>query len=72
MEKEKNKTTQLAIEDLKRACGLKTDYALAKKLNMPQSSISRYSNGKTSISLEKLEEIAESLGKKITIKIKKK
>ena len=47
--------TQLAIKDLKSEADLKTDYALAKALNVSQSSIGRYSNGTTSITLEKLE-----------------
>ena len=47
--------TQLAIKDLKSEADLKTDYALAKALNVSQSSIARYSNGMTSITLEKLE-----------------
>ena len=57
--------TQLAIKDLKSEADLKTDYALAKALNVSQSSIGRYSNGTNSITLEKLQSISINLNKKI-------
>ena len=64
--------TQLAIKDLKESADLKTDYAFAKALTVSQSSISRYSNGTNSITLEKLESIANVLNKKIIIKFENK
>ena len=64
--------TQLAIKDLKVEADLKTDYALAKALNVSQSSIGRYSNGTTSITLEKLQSMANDLNKKLIIKFENK
>ena len=64
--------TQLAIKDLKVEADLKTDYALAKALNVSQSSIGRYSNGTTSITLEKLQSMANDLNKKLIIKYENK
>lgn len=64
--------TQLAIKDLKSEADLKTDYALAKALNVSQSSIARYSNGTNSITLEKLESMANDLNKKVIIKYENK
>lgn len=65
--KNKNHITELAIKDLKLAADITTYYKLAKALNVSQSEISRYSNGKTSITLEKLESMANELGKKTKI-----
>ena len=64
--------TQFAIKDLKSEADLKTDYALAKALNVSQSSIGRYSNGTTSITLEKLQSMANDLNKKLIIKFENK
>ena len=64
--------TQLAIKDLKVEADLKTDYALAKALNVSQSSITRYSKGTTSITLEKLQSMANDLNKKLIIKYENK
>ncbi len=64
--------TQSAIKDLKIEAKLKTDYALAKALNVSQSSIARYSNGINSITLEKLESLANDLNKKVIIKYENK
>ena len=64
--------TQLSIKDLKSEADLKTDYALAKALNVSQSSIGRYSNGTTSITLEKLQSMANDLNKKLIIKFENK
>ena len=64
--------TQLAIKDLKSEADLKTHYALAKALNVSQSSIGRYSNGTTSITLEKLQSMANDLNKKLIIKFENK
>lgn len=64
--------TQLAIKDLKSEADLKTDYALAKALNVSQSSIGRYSNGTNSITLEKLQSMANDLNKKLIIKYENK
>lgn len=62
----------MSIKDLKESADLKTDYALAKALNVSQSSISRYSNGTNSITLEKLESMANDLNKKLIIKYENK
>lgn len=61
------KATILAIQKLKDFLGIKTDYELAKILNVPQSTVARYSKGNTSISLEKLNEFCEK--EKIEIEI---
>lgn len=69
---EKNKTfTKIAIAELKRAVGCTSDYALAQKLNIPATVIGRYKNGKSSITMDKLEEYANYLGLTIEIKITK-
>lgn len=68
----KNNATEKAISELKDNAGLISDYALAKALNVPQSSIGRYSNGKTSITLDKLEKMADLLNKELIIKFKNK
>lgn len=69
---EKNKIiTKIAITELKGAVDCTSDYALAQKLNIPATVIGRYKNGKTSISLDKLEEYANYLGLTIEIKFKK-
>ena len=61
------KATISAIQKLKDFLGIKTDYELAKILNVPQSTVARYSKGNTSISLEKLNEFCEK--EKIEIEI---
>lgn len=61
------KATILAIQKLKDFLGIKTDYELAKILNVPASTVARYSKGNTSISLEKLNEFCEK--EKIEIEI---
>ena len=63
--------TRATFQELKKEASIKTDYALAKSLNSTQSSISRYSNGSISISLEKLELIAKALNLKVIIKFEK-
>lgn len=73
---DKNKTitkeiTQQAIATLKNAVQCTSNYALAQKLNIPATVIGRYTKGKTSITLDKLEEYANHLGLKIEIKFKK-
>jgi predicted transcriptional regulator len=66
------KATILAIEKLKSFLGIKTDYELAKKWNVPQSTVARYSKGKTSISLEKLNEFCEKENIELEINYKPK
>lgn len=64
------KATILAIQKLKDFLGIKTDYELAKILNVPQSTVARYSKGSTSISLEKLNEFCEKENIEIEINYK--
>ncbi|OXA65318.1 hypothetical protein B0A67_24435 [Flavobacterium aquidurense] len=64
------KATILAIQKLKDFLGIKTDYELAKILNVPQSTVARYSKGNTSISLEKLNEFCEKENIEIEINYK--
>jgi hypothetical protein len=73
---DKNKTipkeiTKEAIVGLKSAVKCTSDYALAQKLNIQTTVLGRYSNGKTSITMDKLEEYANHLGLTIEIKFKK-
>ncbi|OXA65935.1 hypothetical protein B0A67_23935 [Flavobacterium aquidurense] len=53
------KATIQAIQKLKEFLGIKTDYELAKILNVTQSTVARYSKGNTSISIDKLNEYCE-------------
>lgn len=69
---ENKNITQKSIEKIKIASDLATDYALAKALKIPQSSVSRYTNGVNNISLEKLETMANELDLKISINFNKK
>lgn len=64
------KATILAIQKLKVFLGIKTDYELAKKLNVPQSTVARYSKGNTSISLDKLNEFCKKENIEIEINYK--
>ena len=66
------KATVLAIQKLKKYLGIKTDYELAKILNVPQSTVARYSKGNTSISLDKLNEFCEKENIEIEINYKHK
>jgi transcriptional regulator with XRE-family HTH domain len=63
------KATILALKNLKEFLKIKTDYELAKKLNVPQSTIARYSKGKNSISLDTLNEYFEKEELEIEIEI---
>lgn len=68
----KNPITARAIENLSKALNTTSDYQLAEIVKKPAPSLNRYRNGKVSISLDGLAEMADKGGCEIEIKFNKK
>lgn len=67
----KNKATINALNSLKKELDIKSNYELAKVLGMANTSIHRYMKNETSISVDKLDKLVNSVGVKMEIKFKK-
>jgi len=60
-------------EQLRRAmkrCG-KSRYAISKETGIEQSTLSRFANGLSGLSVENVEKVCQSIGAKVTITIRK-
>ena len=68
----KNPITAEAIERLSRILGASSDYQLGKIVDKAAPNLNRYRNGKVSISLESLGEMAEKGGLELELNFNKK